>query len=496
MSRVLDTASPPGVERPVLVAALAGVALAAVMCAASHYAMAAATAACAIALGFTISGRLPATTLLIAWFALTPIASFFVRVPLEKSLLTFDRIVFACLPLALIFNFLKRRRTVETNAPLPPGPPAPLQRKVSRFEIAWAMLAALAAASVLMKSADIGYSFKIAIDSFWLPLIAFHVARYHFDIKNRGRLFLLATIALALFLFAAGAYEFITGNNLFQYKGSELIREGERRVNGPFASDSSYAIICLLLAVFLRFAPRFLRVRLDAGARLVYGGALVAAVAGALLSTFRAVALAILVCWVILEAAGRKDWQRVTVNAVAVAVMVLTLLGGLALLAPRSSLAERLTNPRNAVGRLVTWSAAVEIAAANPVFGVGLMNYRDYFTQAYSGRGRSFLETTFDTNIANTPHSNLLWIAAELGVGAFALYVIANVCLLLMGYRAWRRAYDGRGRTAAGCYLALLAAYWIPGLTLASGVYSDLNLYFFFLLGLLLNIACSGERYE
>ena len=79
------------------------------------------------------------------------------------------------------------------------------------------------------------------------------------------------------------------------------------------------------------------------------------------------------------------------------------------------------------------------------------------------------------------------WIAAELGWIAFAVYVIANVSLGLMGWRALKRARTAAQQAAAGCFLALVAAYWITGLTLTSGLYSDLNLYFFFLLGLLSN---------
>jgi hypothetical protein len=85
-----------------------------------------------------------------------------------------------------------------------------------------------------------------------------------------------------------------------------------------------------------------------------------------------------------------------------------------------------------------------------------------------------------------------LWIAAELGSVAFVLYLIANVYILRMGLSALRRRAGRERRAAAACYLALAAAYWIPGLTLSSGVYSELNLYLFFLLGLLARTFSSG----
>jgi hypothetical protein len=67
------------------------------------------------------------------------------------------------------------------------------------------------------------------------------------------------------------------------------------------------------------------------------------------------------------------------------------------------------------------------------------------------------------------------------------LYIAANIFLFLIGWRALRRAQIASERAAAMGFLSLLVAYWITGITLASGYYSDLNLYLFFMLGLLSN---------
>jgi hypothetical protein len=68
------------------------------------------------------------------------------------------------------------------------------------------------------------------------------------------------------------------------------------------------------------------------------------------------------------------------------------------------------------------------------------------------------------------------------------LYLAANVFIFVLGYKLLRDSRTTGQRIASACYLAIAAAYTIVGLTLTSGAYSDLNLYFFFLLGLL-----SGE---
>jgi O-antigen ligase len=154
---------------------------------------------------------------------------------------------------------------------------------------------------------------------------------------------------------------------------------------------------------------------------------------------------------------------------------------------------ERISDPRNVFGRLATWEAAARIALDNPLTGVGLANYTDHFRQKYRWEDES-VETVLQARAADSPHSNLLWIAAELGVVTALLYVAANIFLFLIGWRALSRARGGPERAAAMGFLSLLVAYWITGITLASGYYSDLNLYLFFMLGLLSNKTLTLER--
>jgi O-antigen ligase len=299
-------------------------------------------------------------------------------------------------------------------------------------------------------------------------------------------------MVLALFLFVAGATELVTGIDLFRYKGAELVREGERRVNGPFAADSSFAIICLTLFLFLRAAPKLIQARFDKSGKFVYGCASAAAAVGALLSLFRIVAFALAVGWVVQWSLSRRDprmrmkgadVRRLAPVVAVIAVIVIIVGGWLVTTVPERS-RGRLINTRSVFGRLATWQGAAEIALDNPLFGVGLANYAEYYdaTHYYSDVER---EEIRDTKAADSPHSNLLWIASELGMLAAAAYIVANIYLFLMGWRALNRAEGRRQRMAAACFLSLVVAYWIPGLTLTSGYYSDLNLYFLFLLGAL-----------
>lgn len=413
--------------------------------------------------------------LLLAWFALSPIASFFIRYPAERSIITFDRAVFA----TAIFVAARRALRAKT---LP----------LVKLEIFWALVSVLAVVSAVAQSFDIGAASKTALDSFLLPLAAFHIARRHLDLRRKGPTLILLAMWLAAFLFATGAYEYLTGSNLFPYKGSELVREGELRVNGPFASDSSYAVICLMVALFVRAAPAAVGARLDKSARLLYVIALASAALACLLPLFRVVAAALVICWALYSLAGHPGWlARVNAKTLGLLAMIALLFA----IIGWQSLERRLADPRNIYGRVATWQTATKIALENPLLGVGLGNYTTYFQQTYVGQDR-LRESVLDARAAASPHSNLLWIASELGLAASVLYLMANVYIFLAGYRAFKRARSGSERRRAACYLAIAFAYWIPGLTLTSGAYSDLNLYFFFLLGLLLNGSAGKHERE
>ena len=466
------------------VSAALGVLMAAVLCAGGRFREAAAAALIIVGLGFVISARVSVSTIIVTWFAASPVASFYVRFPYDKSILTFNRAVFL---LIAVLVLIRSKGAVRSGVK---GDALGIARSgllgtATQFEIAWAVLSLAALMSALLKSDDLGYAGKIALDSFCLPLLAFRLARHHLELRDHARWLTLAAIGLALFLFATGAYELATGTDLFTYKGSELIRAGERRVNGPFAADSSFSIICLMLFLFLRAAPEAFRLRFDKSSRLLYECALAAALMGSLLSMFRTLAIALMASWMLLEFSGRKAIS-VKTNSFGGRWLIAALIGLTALaavLAP-SMFGGRLADPTNAFSRVATWEAGVGIAAEHPLFGVGLANYGDYFRAKYNWEDES-VEQVMNTRALASPHSNLIWIAAELGWIALMFYVIANVWLGLMGWKALKRARSETQRASAACFLSLVVAYWITGFTLTSGAYSDLNLSFFFLLGLL-----------
>lgn len=426
--------------------------------------------------------------LLIFWFALSPLASFYLRYPAERSLITFDRLILALAAGLILFKWYNQTRSDGLHQSI----------VATKFEITWLLLAVVAVLSASGMSNNFGTAAKTAIDAFLLPLLVFRLARYHLDLGDERRLLLIAAMFLGFAFFITGAYEMVTGANLFAYQGSAIVREGEIRVNGPFSSDSSYAGISLLITLFLLAAPKILRVKMDGSAQFIYLCSLGAALASCLLPVFRTIALALALCWAgfeVLKRWGRESKADSKFNAsekmplksgnaliLAGVFLIAILTCGVIFISLLS--ADRLTSFYNVYGRLATWTAAVKIVAENLTTGVGLNNYRDYIDLKYQTADQ-LEDAVGEIRAARSPHSNLLWIAAELGICGLALYLAANVFIFLPGYRMLRNSRTAQQRIASACYLALAAAYTMVGLTLTSGAYSDLNLYFFFLLGLL-----------
>jgi hypothetical protein len=474
-----------------------------VLCGLSDYTAALGFAAVVAGLVVALSLPNPAPSVLLVWFITAPIATFLIQIPSQQAILTYDRVVLTFVALLILIEVSRSKkgalhtpsrsssdshRNGSGSEPLSTARPL----SITRFEIVWALLGVVAVASVATKSVNLGYSMRILVDSFWLPLIAFHaVRRYSAQLSGRG--LILGVMGLSLFLVTVGAYEFVTGSDLFPYRGAAIVREAEIRVNGPFASDSSYAIICLLFAVFLRIAPRVFGVHFDRGANFAHKLTIAFAIIASLLPLYRIVAVSLFVCWIITEGvfssavvARRHALERVLARSkpiIALGLVLIAVMSIFGLLFWDSSIASRITSPRNLFGRVATWEAAAQIASEDPVFGVGLMNYRSHFDDRYP-REQQWATAVREARPANYPHSNFLWIASELGVIGLGLYAIAAACLIRSGYRGLRQAKTHR-RAAAGGLLALVAAYFIPGLTLTSGAYSDLNLCFFFLIGIL-----------
>ena len=168
-----------------------------------------------------------------AWFAATPWASYVLRYPAEKSLVTFDRVAVLLISAAFVARAWRRRGRVPS---------------ATLFEAAWLCFTVVAALNALAIASDKGPALRTVVDAYFLPLALFYALRNGWD-ASRGRVALFwGAVVLALSLPWAGIYEFVTATDFMPYKGSSIFRTGIVRANGPFSTDNSYSIISALVA--------------------------------------------------------------------------------------------------------------------------------------------------------------------------------------------------------------------------------------------------------
>ncbi|MBI4747062.1 MAG: O-antigen ligase family protein [Acidobacteria bacterium] len=423
-----------------------------------------------IALLVVTRGR--TTPLFLAWLATSPLLSFWARFPWEKSVVTFDRLMIA----GLILSFL-----CEASARRVPG-----GFRCGLFEITWAVFAVFVILDLSLRGGSQLFAWKTGIDGFVLPLAVFVIARQGVDIKQLGNGSVLALSGLTVFLALVGLVELITHQDFMVYAGGNLYREGMVRVNGPFLADHSYALVSLLIGLWLWYWPRISPVTLSPTLRKIRQAASLLALSASTLPLFRAVWATAFGCMLL-----PALWSGTTIRrrqlVIASAVVGGILAGGTLVLSETSFFQERVANPDNLYTRLATYQAAWIMFEDNWLTGVGLTRYTDEYNRTYYNEddyNRKY-PTVHGETPRNSPHNTLLAIWAELGLIAGTLYVAAFLLLLVEGY-LMSQSSVATVREAGQLLVTIWFAYWIPGLLLASGYYADLNFYFFALSGLLL----------
>src|SRR2546423_956640 len=78
-----------------LILATTGVSIAATLCARGNYRGAVLSATAALGAGILFAGPISVQTVLLTWFATAPLASFYFRFPVDRSILTYNRLIFA-----------------------------------------------------------------------------------------------------------------------------------------------------------------------------------------------------------------------------------------------------------------------------------------------------------------------------------------------------------------------------------------------------------------
>jgi O-antigen ligase len=398
----------------------------------------------------------------IGWVLLFPLGYYYVSFPREKSLITFDRILIVLLLSAIFFGIVKARQTVS--------------RDMKKAAVAYAFFIVAGFVSVRSMQNPLG-AVKAAADLFLLPVILGYYVICCMDVKRWLPKIHTVTCLMAIYVFVIGAAEFVTGRDLMPFAHDVFFdaASGLHRVNGPFSTNNSYGLIGLITLFFLVFLKRVLtRQALRGGRRLLHNVAIGAAFAVGMMPLFRSMEITLGLVLVIEMYLNKKVGVRFMICG----LLALALLGVWWIKVKSPELYEdRVSNPDNFYARVAQQEQTLRLFLAKPINGVGLGDY----PEAAAALGQTSFHGVYSVGSAHNTLGNIL---AETGLTGFIPFVLSQVFLCRAFWNLRKRGSPGAA-VAGRFFLYVFLGYWISGLMLTSGYYSDLNFWFVFVTAVL-----------
>jgi O-antigen ligase len=406
---------------------------------------------------------------LLFWVAVFPLGYYFVPFPRERAIITFDRIMVG---VVLVGACLVARRKATK-----------LAGELRRSAVAWGFFLLAAFASV-RKAPDVLTASRTAVDGFLLPALLGWIVIASFDARRHMVGLHVLTCVMAIYVAAIGGAEMATGSDIMPLPGAGTYFAGSiPRPNGPFNSNNSFALIGLISFLFLLFLRHAIGKEMLWWQRLLHKAGMASALATALMPLFRSVAISLLII-LLLGMYFDRSLGKVAAG-LAILVSAIAALTMFSLKAPDAF--EDRSDRGNLYSRIAEQRQTFELFKMHPFTGVGLAN----FVNVAEARSQS-VGTFQGYESVDSPHNNLGAILAETGLMGFVPYVAAQV-LLIMAFRKLRTLKTHQCRTVWIFFLYVFLGYWISGLSLTAGYYSDLNLWYMFVLMVLYKYAITEE---
>jgi hypothetical protein len=412
--------------------------------------------------------------LILGWVLLFPLGYYYFAYPEVHPVITLDRVFIGILMLTVCFSFGREH--------------TPIPRTLRRLGGWWAAFLFFAALTIPATKVPLN-SFRTLLDGFIFPsFLAWFVFRY-VDVRPHLSKLHLITCVMAIYVGAIGAAEVALHRDLLVMPDSAVFLAGDYndssseiiiRPNGPFSTTNSYALIGVTTFFFLSFLKEAAGTQLSWWREWLHRGARSAALATAIMPIFRSMflALGLILLADVFYTYGRR-------RALRIAALSSFLLLALAVRAALPMVFEERSDPGNLFGRLAEQRQVMAMFMDHPLNGVGLNNF--YYEASVKGKYRAFYG---DIESVDYPHNNLGAVLAETGLSGFVPYFVAQVLLVGVFWKIYR-SHSPESTLIWTTFLYIFLGYWINGMSLASGYYSDLNLWYLLALAVLMKFAVS-----
>jgi O-antigen ligase len=254
-----------------------------------------------------------------------------------------------------------------------------------------------------------------------------------------------------------------------------------RRPDGPFEQPGVLSIVAILAFFFIVYLRRLMPQRISSRRVWLHRTGCVTSFGAALLPLNRGLVLVLLPIAVIDSCSrhrliSRRKWAAFVGMVVLAAVA--------AKLSDPRLYDDRVSGMANFYQRLAQHEETLRVVREYPLFGVGLNLYHKVAAEnpRYMATWQGIESMTF-------PHNVLMTVLSEEGIFGLLLYVLAQV-FFIRGMWRIRKAYPPGWLAFLYCVLV----YLLIGLDYGTVYFSDINLFYIFVLGVIYQLQTKISR--
>ena len=285
---------------------------------------------------------------------------------------------------------------------------------------------------------------------------------------------------LMLGIAAVAGGELLGGRNLLPSNGAgeSWVQANDFRiirVDGPFENSGVLCLVGTLGFFFIIYLRHLIGTSFGRSQRWLHLIGVWASIAAALMPMNRSLVVALLVCAFVDYFAEEPLISRRAWNYIFGVLLFFALISKLFY---PTVYEDRVSRPENVYQRIAQDLQTLEVVQDHPLMGVGFNLYHDTIAgnAKYSVQFRGL-------DAMNVPHNSLFCVLAEEGIVGFLLYAGAQLYFV-------RAMWKLRKINLLGwrVFLYCVLVYTIYGLDVGMAYYSDLNLFYMFVLGVLMQI--------
>ncbi len=427
----------------------------------------------AYALSAFVSGN--SQGLIPVWVLLYPLGYYFLSFPREHPIVTLDRAFVAILGAVLVAQLLQH--------------PQPLPKAIRYAGLCWAGFIGAALLSLrAVRGHDLLYSLRVLIDAFVLPgVLALYVIR-NFNVRRYLSALNVVVCLMSIYLAAIGLAEAVLSQDLLPIGNNTPFFAGTDvrifRANGAFLSGSTYALVGVINFLLICFFQRSAGPRLPNWQRGLQWIGKLASLMVSMISMHRGIVVTWVVIGVIEFWQNRRSpmwWQRTAWKRVALLAGFLA-----ALLTVKTKVPDiyedRVAGPGNFYSRIAQDRQSLEVFLDHVWLGAGFQQFTNVVSE--ERKYRFFFNGASSVDYA---HNTLANVAAETGLLGVSFFTVSHLLLLAACRKLLLRGVPGR--LALWASINIFTAYWVFGMDVSSGYYSELNMWYMFAIAICIRYA-------